>query len=71
LCGAFADKTFQLLLAYLVDVFEAINSLGLKLQGRNANIIAHYDAMRAFMEKIQLFKYQLKAGNNFVVPSSQ
>jgi hypothetical protein len=37
---------------FFVDVFEAINSLDLKLQGRNANIIAHYDAIRTFMEKI-------------------
>jgi hypothetical protein len=41
LYGAFTDETFQFLLAYLLDVFEAINKLDLKLQGRNANIIAH------------------------------
>jgi hypothetical protein len=36
----FTDETFQLSLAYLVDVFEANNNLSLKLQGRNINIIA-------------------------------
>ena len=38
---AFREEDFQLSLAYLVDFFEAINNLNLKLQGRNTNIIAH------------------------------
>jgi hypothetical protein len=33
------------------------------LKGRNTNIIAHYNAIRAFMEKIQLWKHRLQAGN--------
>jgi hypothetical protein len=36
---------FQLSLAYLVDVFEAVNNLNSEMQGRNANIIAHYEAI--------------------------
>jgi hypothetical protein len=38
-------------------------NLNLKPQGRTANITVHYDAIRAFMEKIQLWKCQLQAGN--------
>ncbi|KAF2367975.1 protein of unknown function DUF4371 [Trinorchestia longiramus] len=34
---AFREEDFQLSLAYLVDFFEAINNLNLKLQGRNIN----------------------------------
>jgi hypothetical protein len=56
LYGAFTDETFQLSLANLVDVFEAISNINMKLQGRNASIIAHCNAIRAFMEKIQLWK---------------
>ncbi|KAF2349253.1 Tubulin/FtsZ GTPase domain [Trinorchestia longiramus] len=41
---AFREEDFQLSLAYLVDFFEAINNLNLKLQGRNTNIIAHSDS---------------------------
>ncbi|KAF2348029.1 protein of unknown function DUF4371 [Trinorchestia longiramus] len=44
---AFREKDFQHSLAYLVDFFEAINNLNLKLQGRNTNIIAHSDVIRA------------------------
>ncbi|CAM4564164.1 unnamed protein product [Caretta caretta] len=59
---AFTDQTFQLSLAYLVDIFESLNNLNLKLQGNNtANIIAHHDAIKAFTEKIKLWKCQTQA----------
>ncbi|XP_064108033.1 protein FAM200B-like [Macrobrachium nipponense] len=60
---AFREEDFQLSLAYLVDFFEAINNLNLKLQGRNTNIIAHSDAIRAFTEKIHLWKRKVQDGN--------
>uniref|UniRef100_K7G7R4 DUF4371 domain-containing protein n=1 Tax=Pelodiscus sinensis TaxID=13735 RepID=K7G7R4_PELSI len=54
---AFTDQMFQLSLAYL-----SLNNLNLNLQGNNAaNIIAYYDAIKAFTEKIQLWKRQTKA----------
>ncbi|KRX11321.1 Uncharacterized protein T07_15217, partial [Trichinella nelsoni] len=43
MCRAFKSEHFQLSLAYLADIFEALNSLNLKLQGANANVMAHYD----------------------------
>lgn len=60
---AFREEDFQLSLAYLVDFFEAINNLNLKLQGRNTNIIAHSDVIRAFTEKIHLWKRKVQVGN--------
>ena len=54
---------FQPSLASLVDVFEAMSNLNIKLQGTSTNIIAYYDAIRAFMEKIQLWKRRLQTGN--------
>jgi hypothetical protein len=45
---------FQLSLAYLADIFEALNTLNLKLQGTNATIIVHYDIIQAFRGKFQL-----------------
>ncbi|KAF2362564.1 protein of unknown function DUF4371 [Trinorchestia longiramus] len=60
---AFREENFQLSLAYLVDFFEAINNLNLKLQGRNTNIIAHSDVIRAFTEKIHLWKRKVRVGN--------
>ena len=32
-------------LAYLVDIFEALNKLNQQLQGRNSNSICYYDAI--------------------------
>uniref|UniRef100_K7GAS4 HAT C-terminal dimerisation domain-containing protein n=1 Tax=Pelodiscus sinensis TaxID=13735 RepID=K7GAS4_PELSI len=59
---AFMDQTFQLSLTYLMDIFESLNNLSLKLQGNNTtNIIAHHDAIKAFTEKIQLWKHQTQA----------
>ncbi|KAF2366533.1 hypothetical protein FHG87_002714 [Trinorchestia longiramus] len=60
---AFREEDFQLSLAYLVDFFEAINNLKLKLQGRNTDIIAHSDVIRAFTEKIHLWKRKVQVGN--------
>ncbi|KAF2343754.1 hypothetical protein FHG87_025490 [Trinorchestia longiramus] len=60
---AFREEDFQLSLAYLVDFFEAIKNLNLKLQGRNTNIIAHSDVIRAFPEKIHLWKRKVQVGN--------
>ncbi|XP_063872067.1 LOW QUALITY PROTEIN: protein FAM200C-like [Scylla paramamosain] len=60
---AFREEDFQLSLAYLVDFFEAINNLNLKLQGRNTNIIAHSDVIRAFTKKIHLWKRKVQVGN--------
>uniref|UniRef100_K7GF68 HAT C-terminal dimerisation domain-containing protein n=1 Tax=Pelodiscus sinensis TaxID=13735 RepID=K7GF68_PELSI len=58
---AFMNHTFQLSLAYPVDIFKSLNSLNLKLQGNNAeNIIAHHNAIKAF-KKIQLWKCQAQA----------
>ena len=38
---AFREEDFQLSLAYLVDFFEVINNLNLKLQGRNKHHCTH------------------------------
>ncbi|XP_068247880.1 zinc finger BED domain-containing protein 5-like [Palaemon carinicauda] len=57
------ETLVKLSLAYLVDFFETINNLNLKLQGRNTNIIAHSDVIRTFTEKIYLWKRKIKVGN--------
>ncbi|KAL1241411.1 Uncharacterized protein TSPI_10600 [Trichinella spiralis] len=54
-CRAFKSEHFQLSLAYLADIFEALNSLNLKLQGANANVMAHYDIVQSFTAKISLW----------------
>ncbi|KAL1231884.1 Uncharacterized protein TSPI_04830 [Trichinella spiralis] len=54
MCRAFKSEHFQLSLAYLADIFEALNLLDLKLQGANANVMAHYDIVQSFIAKISL-----------------
>ena len=46
------SEEFELSLAYLVDIVEALNKLNRQLQGRNSNVICHYDAIRAFIAKL-------------------
>ncbi|KRZ61853.1 Protein ZBED8 [Trichinella nativa] len=60
MCRAFKSEYFQLSLAYLADIFEALN---LKLQGANANVMAHYDIVQSFIAKISLWLKQVERGN--------
>ncbi|CAH1977103.1 unnamed protein product [Acanthoscelides obtectus] len=47
----FKDDTFQWKLAYLTDIFDYLNEINLKLQGRNNTIISNYDYI---ISKLQL-----------------
>ena len=40
LLRSFTSEGFQLQLAYLVDIFQALNNLNLLLQGKNTNRIS-------------------------------
>ncbi|XP_003368665.1 zinc finger protein, partial [Trichinella spiralis] len=62
-CRGFKSEHCQLSLAYLADIFEALNSLNLKLQGANANIMDHYDIVQGFIAKISLWLKQVERGN--------
>lgn len=61
----FKDEKFQWKLAYLADIFEALNQLNLKLQGRNGNLISNYDHIQGFILKLQLWKNKVSAENIF------
>ncbi|XP_072395218.1 protein FAM200A-like [Diabrotica undecimpunctata] len=50
------------LLAYLSDIFDSLNSLNLKLQGGNSNIVTHRDAIKMYIEKLQLCRHKI-SGN--------
>ncbi|XP_068218989.1 protein FAM200C-like [Palaemon carinicauda] len=49
--------------AYLVDIFESLNAVNLKLQGKNIHIISHHDTIRTFMAKLDLWKCRIQQGN--------
>ncbi|XP_049942708.1 protein ZBED8-like [Schistocerca serialis cubense] len=50
-------------LAYLSDIFESLNTLNLKIQGGESNIIFHRDAIKVFTDKLQLWKRKILACN--------
>ena len=51
----FQSQEFQLAMAYLVDIFEALNCLNLLLQGKNTNRMKDYDEIRTFIAKLGLW----------------
>ena len=62
------SEEFEISLAYLVDIFESLNKLNQQLQGRNSNIICHYDAIRAFIARLHLWKRRISDGNTGSFP---
>lgn len=44
-----------MILAYLSDFFDTLNNLNLKLQGADSNIVTHRDAIKMYVEKLQLW----------------
>ena len=59
----FQSQGFQQSLAYLVDIFQVLNTLNLQLQGKNINIIMHHDIVQSFMSKLDLWQNQIEQGN--------
>ncbi|XP_042231829.1 zinc finger BED domain-containing protein 5-like [Homarus americanus] len=51
-------------LAYFVDIFEALKAINLKLQGKNINNVMQYDAVRAFLAKLDLWKCRIEDRNS-------
>ena len=64
LLSAFCRDDFSLYLAYLAEIFEALNQLNKKLQGPGSNTIVHCDAIDAFVEKLKLWS-QRAINDNF------
>ena len=63
LLSSFTSEGFQLALAYLVDIFDALNSLNKLLQGKNTNRINDYNAIQTFVAKLGLWKRRVAKGN--------
>ena len=50
-------------LAYLTDIFEKLNGLDIKLQGKETNIIQLRDCLMAFCSKLQNLRRKIMQGN--------
>ncbi|XP_068246892.1 protein FAM200C-like [Palaemon carinicauda] len=59
----FNDPSLVQMLAYLTDVFSALNELNLSLQGRGLNILPASEKFAAFKEKLVLWVKRVKMGN--------
>lgn len=57
----FKKPSAQVMLAYLSDFFDSLNSLNLKLQGGDSNIVTHRDAIKMYIEKLQLWRRKISA----------
>nr|CAI5824793.1 unnamed protein product [Callosobruchus analis] len=55
------DEKLQLSLAYLADIFEILNNLNLKLQGKNTTIVADY--IQGFLAKLHLWSSRVSSPN--------
>ena len=59
----FENVKFLSRLAYLVDIFEALNQLNLKMQGEGKDIIQFVDFTKAFVEKLGNWRRKVANGN--------
>ena len=59
----FNDNNWITSLAYLADIFEKLNIINLKLQGKNTNIIQLRDNLKVFVEKLQNWCQKVVDGN--------
>ena len=57
-------------LAYLADIFEHLNELDIKIQGKNENILTCSDKLKGFKEKIVLWKNELARESLEMFPRS-
>ena len=57
------DKEWILSLAYLHDVFEQLNKLNLRMQGKDTNIVIFVDVLRAFKSKLANWKRKVQLYN--------
>ncbi|XP_077100002.1 SCAN domain-containing protein 3-like [Siphateles boraxobius] len=64
----FSDPEYVAKLAYLVDVFNILNSLNLSIQGRYASILDASDKITAFMRKAELWRRRLGDGVTDMFP---
>ncbi|XP_042221089.1 SCAN domain-containing protein 3-like [Homarus americanus] len=59
----FNEVLWEPRLAYLADIFEQLNRLNLKLQGKERNVFYLMDCLRAFLAKLQNWQRKVNTGN--------
>ena len=59
----FEDNAFIFRLSYLVDIFDQLKRLNLKVQGKGTTIINFMDALNAFVQKFESWTRKAEKGN--------
>ena len=65
----FSNSKFIACLAYLVDIFDSLNTLNVKMQGKEKNIIHFVDLINGFIEKFSNWGRKVQKGNFAVFTS--
>ena len=65
----FQSEKFQLAMAYLLDIFEALNRLDLLLQGKNNKRIDDHNTLNSFMTKLGLWYRRVQNGIAALFPT--
>ncbi|XP_069588346.1 zinc finger BED domain-containing protein 5-like [Ranitomeya imitator] len=58
-------------LAYLADIFQYLNELNTRMQGRNENLLTSTDKMNGFRLKVQLWQQHVQGGNLQMFPLTE
>ena len=59
----FEDLSFIFTLAFLADIFSALNQLSCQIQGSGKNVTEAEEKMSAFQRKLKLWRQQLESNN--------
>ncbi|XP_068212637.1 zinc finger BED domain-containing protein 5-like [Palaemon carinicauda] len=59
----FEDEAWNKRVAYLADIFDQLNKLNLKLQGRETHVLLFQDSLWAFVSKLQNWCRKTNLGN--------
>ncbi|KAK4324250.1 hypothetical protein Pmani_005090 [Petrolisthes manimaculis] len=63
LLTAWSADSFEIWLAYIVDIFRQLNTLNLELQGKGSLIIDFVDKIKAFIRKMENWRRKIRIGN--------
>jgi len=55
-CSYLEDETWVLKLAYLVDIYQHLNTLNTSMQGPKENVLTSTDKLLAFKNKLNVWK---------------
>ena len=55
-------------LAYMADIFQHLNELNTRMQGRNENLLTNTDKINGFRSKVQLWQQHVESTNLGMFP---